>query len=60
MFQRDLIGAVGPSKLVCGSVLVAEGVSACSHQDRYQNDEDYGDGGYSESFKEYCLYARKQ
>ena len=38
----------------------AEGVSACCKQDRQQEYEDYGDGGYSESFQEYCLYARKR
>ena len=38
----------------------AEGVSACCNQDRVQDYEDYGDGGYSESFQEYCLYARKR
>ncbi len=38
----------------------AEGVSACCNQDRYQDYEGYGDGGYSESFQEYCLYARKR
>ncbi|KAL0036386.1 hypothetical protein WJX77_005489 [Trebouxia sp. C0004] len=37
-----------------------EGVSACCNQDRVQDYEDYGDGGYSESFQEYCLYARKR
>lgn len=53
-------------KLMYGSVsddsevIAAEGVSACCNQDRVQDYEDYGDGGYSESFQEYCLYARKR
>ena len=38
---------------------VAEGVLV--NEDRApQDDEDFGDGGYHESFQEYCLYARKR
>lgn len=33
----------------------------CQHdQDKSHDSEDFGDGGYHESFQEYCLYARKR
>ena len=38
----------------------AEGVTTDSGDTETQDDEDYGDGGYHEAFKEYCLYGRKR
>lgn len=38
----------------------AEGCTSNNGGTAAQDDEDFGDGGYHEAFKEYCLYARKR
>ena len=38
----------------------AEGVTTSSGDTGTKDDEDFGDGGYHDAFKEYCLYARKR
>ena len=46
----------------CADSLICsvEGIPGSNEGTSTQDDEDFGDGGYHEAFKEYCLYARKR
>ena len=46
----------------CADSLICsvEGISGSNEGAATQDDADFGDGGYHEDFREYCLYARKR